>query len=475
MKEENIIEEIKKAISLNSETQMVEFKDARGGFPKAPIKRSLSAFGNTRNGGIIVFGVEEDVNRKLSVVGVNDISSLQENMSNITTGDMSAVVRLDYFVIEIEGKKVLAFFVPECRNHEKPYYIKDLGWPRGAYVREGNTNRQMTEGEVRDYIRNAQGDDFDGTCIDILNESDLSETKIKEFLSKSAKRAQRETESSGGYQEVLQNIGITKACNNTIHPTFAGYIIFSKQQPQQVLRFERYIIRCVRYKGSGVHSDIIDSIDIAGTLDEQIDGMQAFILRNIKRSAEIVGTKRVNKYEYPEKAIREIIANAVIHRDYRITETYTQVNIFEDRIEVSNPGNLPLGVTVDNIRDSQVSRNKIIAARLKDLDYLEEYGRGINIVFTEMGNWGLLPPLFKNSSNSFKVILPGERLSKLNNRQLQIWEYLTENNRITRKEAETLLEGVPQQTSSLDLRNMRDMGLIEQQGESKKTFYQAKF
>jgi len=475
MKKENIIEEIDNALSLNSETRMVEFKDARGGFPKAKVKKSLSAFGNTRDGGIIVFGVEEDGERKLKVVGIKDAASLQEGMSQITSNEMSTVIRLDYLVMEMKGAQIMAVFVPECKNHEKPYYIKELGWPKGAYIREGNTNRQMTDSEVRDHIRNAQGDDFDGSCIEELDFLDLSENKIHDFLTKSAERAEREIESKEGYQRVLQNIGITKTLNGRTHPTFAGYLIFANQQPQHTLRFERYVIRCVRYKGSGVHSDIIDSIDIKGTLDEQIDGMQSFILRNIRKSSEIVGTKRVNRYEYPEKAIREVIANAVIHRDYRITETYTQVNIFEDRIEVFNPGNLPLGVTIDNIRDSQVSRNKIIAARLKDLDYLEEYGRGINIVFTEMSNWGLLPPLFKNSSNSFKVILPGEHLSKLNDRQLKIWEYLTENNRITRKEAEDLLKGVPQQTISLDLRQMCDMGLIQKQGESKNTFYRAKF
>ena len=108
-----------------------------------------------------------------------------------------------------------------------------------------------------------------------------------------------------------------------------------------------------------------------------------------------MGTKRVERYEYPEKAIREIVANAVIHRDYKITETYTQVNVFEDRIEIFNRGCLPQGVTVENIRDAQVSRNETIAARLKELDYLEEYGRGIDIVFNEMTKWNLLSPIFK--------------------------------------------------------------------------------
>ena len=192
--------------------------------------------------------------------------------------------------------------------------------------------------------------------------------------------------------------------------------------------------------------------------------MHSFVLRNIKKSAEIVGTKRVEKYEYPEKAIREIVANAVIHRDYRITETYTQINIFEDRIEVFNPGNLPPGVTIENIKDAQVSRNRIIAARLNEMDYLEEYGRGIDIVFTKMSEWGLLPPVFKNTSNSFKVILPGRKLSQLNKRQIIIWQHLMDKRRITRKDVETFIPNVPQATLRSDLAKMRDIGLLRQMG-----------
>lgn len=176
------------------------------------------------------------------------------------------------------------------------------------------------------------------------------------------------------------------------------------------------------------------------------------------------------------RPFREIVANAVIHCDYQITETYTQINIFEDRIEVFNPGCLPPGVTVENIRDAQVSRNEIIAARLKDLDYLEEYGRGIDIVFTEMNNWGLLPPIFKNTTNSFRVILPGDILNQLNERQFKIWEYLVEKKKITAKIIEEeVLSGVPRQTINYDLARMQKIGLIHSVGESRSTYYEANF
>ncbi len=476
MDKEKIEKEIDIAIKANSETDLVEFKDGRGGFPTANARTSLSSFGNKKGGGVIVFGVIENKDtRKITAVGIEDVAIFQEKMSAISANDMNTILRLGYHILSFNGKQILAVYVPECQNQFKPYHIKQLGLPNGAYIREGNTDRKMTEVEMRDYVRNAQGDDFDSGCTNNATVDDLSYEKLISFLKKSAEKTARDFDSNDKYVEVLENIGILKSFNNLMMSTIAGYLIFAKEKPQKKLQFERYIIRCVRYKGSGVHSDILDSLDVDGTLDEQIDSMQAFILRNIKKSAKIIGTKRVERYEYPEKAIREIIANAVIHRDYRITETYTQVNIFEDRIEVFNPGNLPIGVTIENIKSSQMSRNKIIAARLKDLDYLEEYGRGIDIVFTEMSKWNLLNPIFKNTSNSFKVILPGEKLSQLNERQLKIWEHLAENGKITRKGAEKLIVDTPQPTISSDLRKMKEIGLIQQTGSSKETFYEPSF
>ena len=347
--------------------------------------------------------------------------------------------------------------------------------PGGAYVRDGNTDRKMADEEMRSYVRNAQIDDFDSSCTENLVNEDLSTEKILRFLKYSSEKTGRDFDIENNYNGVLQNIGILNKCDGELRPTLAGYLLFAKDKPQYNIQFERYVIRCVRYKGSGVASDILDKADIIGTLDEQIDAMQSFVLRNIRKSAEIIGTKRVEKYEYPEKAIREIVANAVIHRDYRITETYTQVNIFEDRIEVFNPGNLPPGVTVENIKSAQVSRNRIIAARLNEMDYLEEYGRGIGIVLKKMDEWGLLPPIFKNTSNSFRVILPGKKLSELNERQLKIWEYLVDNQKMTRKEIESVLPNIPQQTISNDISKMKSVGLIHQKGQSVNTYYEASF
>ena len=155
MEQEQVQKEIKKALQLHSETNLVEFKKAKGGFPKKEVRKTLSAFGNT-DGGIIVFGVEEKKDKMLDVIGVDSVADLQERMTNLSAEDMNMILRLDYFLLEIDEKTILAIYVPKCENHLKPYYIKEIGLPNGAYVRDGNTDRRMTEEEMKNYVRNAQ-------------------------------------------------------------------------------------------------------------------------------------------------------------------------------------------------------------------------------------------------------------------------------------------------------------------------------
>lgn len=123
----------------------------------------------------------------------------------------------------------------------------------------------------------------------------------------------------------------------------------------------------------------------------------------------------------------------------------------------------------------QLSRNEIIASILKDLDYLEEYGRGIDIVFSKMKEWGLLEPIFKNMSNSFRVILLGEALKDLNERQVVIWNTLQEKRRITARECKEMFTDVSRATIGVDLNKLVELGLIITKGSSYNTYYEPQY
>ena len=274
---------------------------------------------------------------------------------------------------------------------------------------------------------------------------------------------------------MLQNLGVVSEFDGEFKPTVGGYLIFAHDPPQERNPYERYIVRCVRYAGNNAASEIIDSADIKGTLDVQIDDSYKFVLKNIKKQAVVVGTKRIERFEYPEAAIRELIANAIIHRDYKIIETFTQIKIFNDRIEILNPGSLPPGVTVENIKDAQFSRNNIIAGRLNDLDYLEEYGRGIDIVLKKMEEFNLPTPLFRNLINSFEVILLGDKYHQLNERQMKIIDTLLLKGKLTVQDCQKILKRVPRATINKDLKDLKKIEIIVSHGGSVNIFYTLAF
>lgn len=471
MTEAQIIEKIKSGLALSSELPDLEFKTARNNIPNN-IWRTISAFANSRGGGLVVFGVDQINN---AVEGCCNLDLMQRKLVEYFNNKMSFVLRPGYHVINYgEGKTVLAVYIPECPKEYKPCYFTPLGLPNGAYIREGHTSRRITDNEFRTYVATSKEFQFDSSEAMNVTRDDLSDEKILYLLEKKEMDVKRGADSHID-DNLLRNLGIVSNFGEGFKPTVGGYLIFAQDPPQRRTPYERYLVRCVRYAGNSAANDIIDSADVAGTLDVQIDDAYKFVLKNIKKKAVIVGTKRVERFEYPEDALRELIANAIIHRDYKIIETYTQIKIFDDRIEISNPGSLPPGVTVDNIKDAQFSRNSIIAARLNDFDYLEEYGRGIDIVLKTIEEWELQPPLFRNLVNRFEVILLGDRYCRLNGRQRKIIDALLIKGRLTVHDCQKILKQVPRATINKDLRDLKDLEIIVPHGASVNIFYTLAF
>lgn len=472
--ESELIKLFTEAIQRQSESENVEFKDARGGIP-SDLWKPISAFSNSPGGGIIFFGiVENQITKNFSIPGQIDLATLQSKIVTLIQQKMKNVGLYSLKIFKYESKDILALLISECPQEQKPCYFIDLGMPRGAYIRVGNSNRQITEEELRSFLRYSPEYKYDRVPVEATFEM-LSVNKIKQYLAKSAKRTGRLFNEDLPFEKILKNVGVVIEKKNVYLPTLAGYMIFAKDIPQKLEDLSRYTVRCVRYAGLSPSSAIIDQQDILGTVDQQIDESQKFILRNIAFKAQIIGTKRVERYEYPENALREVLANALIHRDYIVTGTYIHVNIFADRIEVSNPGTLPPGVTIENLKESQFSRNEIIANLMRGLDYMEEFGRGIDLIYARMREWQLVEPLFKNKSNMFKVTLLGEKFKELNERQIKIWHYLQDNNQITASIAHELFPKISRASINNDLKRLVELELINIKGYSNNTFYEPRY
>lgn len=467
--EGKIVELIDLSKKSRSETNNLEFKDSSGGFSRG-VWKTISSFSHRPDGGVIIYGVREDSNGTLDFIGVSEVAKLQEQINSFFVEKMVNSNTPDIKVMSYEDVVLIAVVVSPITDEQKPCYFKDLGVPGGACIRVGNSDNVIDFDQLKEFIRHSSPFKFDKSQAKNTSLNSLSEEKVRNFFNDSAMRARRSFVETD-YQKILMNLKLADVFNDEILPTVAGYLIFSEKIPQDNNDFSRYTIRCIKYAGETVSSPIIDKLDVSGTLDNQIEEAHSFVMRNIPIKAELQGSKRIEKFSYPEEAIREVVANSVVHRDYQITETYTQICVFSNRIEISNAGNLPPGINIENIKDAQFSRNEVIASTLKDMGYIEEYGRGINLVYSKMREWDLLNPLFKNKANCFKVTLLGEEFKELNPSQIVIWQTIQDMGSITAAKSVEILEGRSRQSVNSDIRGLVEKGLISKEGSGNNIHY----
>ena len=161
-----------------SELTSVEVKAARGGTPQR-LHESLSAFANHTGGGVLLFGLNES--RDFSIVGVGDAHRLQEEITHLASSNMEPALRPHFLVDEIENETIVAVEVDEIPSAQKPCFYKPSGLPKGAYIRVGNTNRQMTEYEVFGYLSSRGQPTHDEESIPNVALTDLDNRLLDEY------------------------------------------------------------------------------------------------------------------------------------------------------------------------------------------------------------------------------------------------------------------------------------------------------
>ena len=156
----------------------------------------------------------------------------------------------------------------------------------------------------------------------------------------------------------------------------------------QVNFFQFAKIQCALFKG--ITRDVfIDKKEYTGSIYEQVEAAYQFVLRHINRSSEIESLIRIDKYELPTSAIREIIINAQVHRNY-MDNSCVQIAIYDDRLEVTSPGTLYGGLTLEEILNGRSKiRNKVIAEIFNKMDLIEQWGTGIQRIINRAKEYDL--------------------------------------------------------------------------------------
>jgi len=216
-----------------------------------------------------------------------------------------------------------------------------------------------------------------------------------------------------------------------------------------------------------------------GNIIDQREDAVEFVKEHIRLHAKIVGTERVETWEYPIEAIREAITNAVCHRDYEISSN-VQVRIFDDRIEVWGCGSLLEPLTLEDLRKKHRSilRNPLIGKCFFLIKFVEEWGTGTNRMIEWCLKHGLPEPLFEELSGSLVVIfrkykISEEIIKELNERQRIIVKYLREQGKINRSGCMKLLN-TSKDTVFRELLTLQKKNILMRCGSGKNVYYTLK-
>lgn len=409
MLQSELIELVKFVQKTRSESNSLEIKSAREGCPK--IYDTLSSFSNQSGGGTIIFGIDET---DFSVCGVYDAADIQKKIMEQSI-QMEPEVRPLCTVAVIDGKTVVSAEIQEIDSFQKPCFYKGVGRLKGSYVRVGDGDRRMTEYEVYSFEAFRQKIQDELRTIDDAEISEIDTNSMTKYLimlkDKKPNLAALSNEKIKSLQGFVKNG----------KPTLAGIMLFS-EYPQAF--YPQLCVTAVSVPGTeismvgSVGERFLDNRRIDGTITQMLDQTLFFIRQNTRTKTIIDPNTgmRNDKPDYPVIAVRELLLNALIHRDYSIhtDSAPITVRIFYDRIEIENPGGLYGRMTLDQLgKVSADTRNPFLANALEVMEITENRFSGIPTVIAAMREAGLPAPKFESERGIFRATLYNDTASQI--------------------------------------------------------------
>jgi ATP-dependent DNA helicase RecG len=434
------------------------------------LAETFSALANSQ-GGTVLIGIDPSGDL---IKGVRELEATREKALAAGLRCEPPLVLPRPAHVTLEGKSLLLVTVPSGLPHA--YAL------RGKYMeRDGKKNRALGPRQLRDLLRQRGESNFEAQVLSGATLDDLDRERVdayaRIFLTDVSSRSRWDE----GTLDLLYRRGCLAKESSTYRPTVAGWLLFGRE-PQRLLPSAEIVL--VRYSGTEM-SDTFIRETARGSLPEQIRASEAFLVANMRKGARIQEFQREDKSEYPLPAVREVIVNAVAHRDYQIRGEEIRVLMFTDRIEVYSPGRLPGHITVQNIVEERFARNEVIVQVLTDLGFVERLGYGIDRILRQMNEAGLPKPKFQETANGFRVTLRGAgdqfvsadfdrsryRNLPLNDRQTAALQVLHKTGRIGNRDLKDLYPDVSEETIRRDLADLVDAGLLLKMGDRRGTYY----
>mgnify|MGYP004630607071 FL=1 len=378
------------------ETKNVEFKRE---IPSKHEKflKDIIAFYNSTVGQVIV-GIEDGT---CIVYGIGEQSpfKLSDSISNMISDACTPQIEPDISIQTIEDKTVLVIDVAPGKF--RPYYLANKDRETTSYIRINGTSRPADARKLRELELEGQNISYD-SLQDIGREYDENKAlELCKIMKKIALEACETDEEKLAIKDMtiakLHDFGLLCKVGRNSYPTNAFDLLTDNTNKAAK-------IQCALFKGK-TRDIFIDRKEFSGPIYEQIDDAYNFVLRHIDMGAQIDGEYRKDMYELPISAVRETIANAVLHRSY-LDRSCVQVCIYDDRLEVASPGMLYGGLDIETAKTGKSTcRNEAIAEAFHYMHIVEAWGTGIPRIINRCNEYGLPAPLFEEFGDGFKVTL----------------------------------------------------------------------
>ena len=437
------------------ESQTVEFKESW----RDEYLKTVCAFANT-DGGVFYIGI----NDKGEVVGVDNVKKLMEDLPNKVMN--AFVVTVDIQAEEENGKQYIQMTVSRS-NSALSYHGK-------FYTRSGSTTQELKGGALQRLLLKANNLSWDEVPVSDANLDDIDPVVVRKFIKQATEYNRLPFGiDSDNIEQIFHNL---RLINKNGELTRAAILLFGKNPTHF---FSSAIFKIGRFKGEDP-TDLIVSDFVEGNLFQMPDKVMDLLKSKYLLSPiSYEGIQRIERLEIPEKAMREAILNAIIHRDYTSTSSI-ELRVFDHFVTLWNYGKLE-DLSLDDLRVAHNSnpRNSLIAQVFYRAGYIESWGRGTLTIINESVKASLPEPIFKEVMNGVQLVL-GRSLYKndnlptnnnvLNERQKKALNHIKENGFITNKIYQEL-NSCSDSTSKRDLAQLVSMNAIETEGKGRNLRY----
>ena len=367
----------------------------------AKLQETLVAFANS-DGGDLYVGIEDKAEQGERVVGFQEPEEANGIIVTLLEGTVPAVENLGWEFLDTNGRGlILHFSIPKS---PKVHYTAG----GDCFIRV-NAQKLKIKGEKVTQLGYSKGAElYERKAVE---DADIDEIAECEKLTAYMERVKSSLEP----KVFLQKQRLLTKKDGEKFPNVGCVLIFD-DNPQATLQtrcaVKVYRLRTIDAEYKREHLAEMP-VTVNGSVEEMIAGTIAKVAEYIDGASFMDGQKVV-KLSYPAEALKEILVNAVLHRDYSLNDD-VHVRVFDNRIEIQSPGRLPGYMTVDNIYDDRFSRNPNLVRMLHNLPnpVNHDIGEGLDTAYNELKKAGLVPPFFEEANNALVVTIRHQRIASV--------------------------------------------------------------